>query len=125
MPSHVILAVNAAFLNDSERARIAIHLRDAGYETFVSRSVNEALSLVFVNRRIEAVVIYDYAETRTGPELVSTVHAINPLIPILVVEVDPHSQTSPIFSERLVALSVTKLEQIWQGESRGSQFSSN
>lgn len=106
--------VNTSPINDSDRARIAVALRDAGYDVLISDSVSEALSLIFVNRRIEAVLINDYAQPKMGGQLAAKVCGIHPSIPILVVEADPDSQTSRVIHEKFTSLAILKLEQIWR-----------
>jgi len=125
MPSHVILAVNATPLDGPERSRINAALHDAGYDVLVSNSTKDALRLVFVNRRIEAVVINEYGERGIGRELASKMHTIHPSIPILVIEVDPDLQSSRVDPEEYASLAILKLEQLWHaaaGEDQGTQL---
>lgn len=126
MPGHVILAVEAVPLGRSSPSPTAARLHNAGYDVLVGSNVNEAIGLVFVNRRIEAVFITSYGEPRIGVEVAARLRVINPGIPILVVEVDPDGQPLAPGSENAVSLAIAKLEQLWQGhhqeESQGSQF---
>jgi CheY-like chemotaxis protein len=126
MPGHLILAVEAASHGNSNPSPMAAQLRNAGYDVLVSSNVTEAVGLVFVSRRIEAVLINSYGEPMTGVEVAARLRAINPRIPIHVVESDPGGQPSAPNSEKLVSLAIAKLEQLWQGhhqeESQGSQY---
>lgn len=126
MPGHVILAVEPASLRSSTSSPMAAKLRNAGYDVLVSSNASEAVGLVFVNRRIEAVFINSYGEPRMGVEVAARLRAINPRIPILVVEVHPGGQPQAPASENAVSLAIAKLEQLWQGhlqeERQGSQF---
>jgi len=123
MPGHVVLAVEAVPLSRSNASPIAAQLRSAGYDVLVSNNVSETVGLVFVNPRLEAVLINSYGESRT---VAARLRAINPQIPILVVEADPDGQPSAPDSEKLISLAMAKLEQLWQGhhqeESQGSRL---
>jgi CheY-like chemotaxis protein len=125
MPGHVILAVEAVPLGRSSPSPMAAELRNAGYDVLVSSNVSEAVGLVFVSRRIEAILINSYGEPTTGLEVAGRMRAINPRIPILVVEADPDGQPSGPDSQKSVCFAIGKLEQLWQGhgqeESHGSQ----
>lgn len=125
MPGHVILAVEAASLSASNPSPMAAQLRDGSYDVLVTSNVSEAVGLIFVSRRIEAVLINSYGEPMTGVEMAARLRAINPRIPILVVEADPGSQSSEPQSEKSICFAMAKLEQFWQEhdqkESRGSQ----
>ena len=107
MPGHVILAVEAGF-GTSNPSAIAAQLRKAGHDVLVPSSVSEALGLVFVNRRIEVVLINSCTEPMAGVEVAARLLAIKPQIPILVVEVDPDASAPD--SERSVCFAITKLE---------------
>jgi CheY-like chemotaxis protein len=123
MPGHVILAVEPG-LGVSNLSPIAAQLRKAGHDVLVPGSVSEAIGLVFVNRRIEVVLINSCTEPMAGVEVAARLRAINPQIPILVVEVDPDASGPD--SERSVCFAIAKLEQLWQRheqeESQGSQL---
>jgi len=97
MPGHVILAVEAASISSSNQSPMAAQLRNAGCDVLVSSNASEAVGLVFVSRRIEAVLINSYGEPMTGLEVAARLRAINPRIPILVVEVNPRW---PVISAR-------------------------
>ncbi len=126
MPGHLILAVEVAPLRSSNLSPLGVQLRNAGYDVLVGSNVNEAVGLVFVNRRIEAVFINSYGEPMAGVDVAARLRAINPRIPILVVEADPDGQPLPPGSENAVSLAIAKLEQLWQGhhqeEIQGPQF---
>jgi len=113
MPGHVILAVEAG-VGASNPSPIAAQLRKAGHDVLVPRSVSEAVGLVFVNRTIEVVLISSCTEAMVGLEVAARLRAINPRIPILVVEAAPDAQSSAPESDRLVSLAMAKLEQLWE-----------
>jgi len=121
MPGHLVLAVEAVPLSGANASPIAAQLRGEGYEVLVSNNVSEAVGLVFVNPRLEAVLINSYGEPRT---VAARLRAINPRIPILIVEANPDGQPSAPDSEKLISLAMARLERLWQGrhqeESPGS-----
>jgi hypothetical protein len=102
---------------------MAAQLRNAGYDVLVSSNVSEAIGLVFVSRRIGAILINSYGEPIAGREVAGRMRGINPRIPILVVEVDPDASGPD--SQKSVCFAIGRLEQLWQGhgqeESQGSQ----
>lgn len=124
MPGHVILAVEAVPLGRSSLSPIATQLCNAGYDVLASSNVSQAVGLVFVNRRIEAVLINSYGDPMTGVEVAAKLRAINPRIPFLVLEVD--SDALGPDSQKSVCSAIAKLEQLWQGhkeeESQDSQL---
>lgn len=122
MPGHVIFAVEADPLGRSSLSPIATHLRNAGYDVLVSGNVSQAVGLVFVNRRIEAVLINSYGVRMTGVQVAARLRAINPRIPILLVEANPDGQSSAPDTQKSVCSAIAKLEQLWQGRrQKGSQ----
>lgn len=123
MPGHVILAVEAVpLLGRSNSSPMAAQLRNAGYDVLVSSNVSEAVGLVFVSRRIEAILINSYGEPITGREVAGRMREINPRIPILVVEVDPDASGPD--SQKSVCFAIGKLEQLWQGQGQGDSHGS-
>jgi CheY-like chemotaxis protein len=115
MPGHVILAVEAGF-GACNASPIAAQLRKAGHDVLVPGSVSQAVGLVFVNRRIEVVLINSCTEAMVGLEVAARLRAINPRIPILVVEAAPDAQSSAPESQRSICFTLAKLEQLWEWE---------
>jgi CheY-like chemotaxis protein len=103
--NRVILAVD---LVPCEHHQIAAKLRKTGYDVLFSRNIKEAVDLVSVNRRLDAILINDLG--KPSCVLVTTLQAINARIPILVVSSDADGyqpEANPL------SVAIEKLEQLW------------
>ena len=83
MSAHVVLLVESERATESEQL-LARELEKVGYEVIESHNLNVAAALVFIDRRIEAVVI-DATSEQVFPELARGVSAIRPAIPLFSV----------------------------------------
>ncbi len=59
-------------------------LRNAGYEVLVTGSAPQATALLFIHRRIEAVVLDQRAKQRTGLRLARVMRSLRADVPILL-----------------------------------------
>ncbi len=66
--------------NDS----LLMTLRDAGYEVLVAGNAAQATALVFIHRKIEAVVLDQRAKERTGLGLARVLRSLRADVPILL-----------------------------------------
>jgi hypothetical protein len=81
MSAHVVLLVGLDPAFEAEPS-IASELEGAGYEVIEARNLSAASALLFVHRRVEAVVI-DATSDRIAAELAKTLSAIRPGLPLL------------------------------------------
>jgi hypothetical protein len=83
MCAHVVLVVESDRATESEQF-LASELERVGYEVVEAHNLNVAAALVFIDRRIDAVVI-DAASEQVFPKLARGVSAIRPAIPLFSV----------------------------------------
>lgn len=81
MSSHVVLVFEPDRASKELEPSMAGKLERAGYEVIETHDLNMAAALVFICRRIEAVVI-DACSERVYPKLARGVSAIRPAIPL-------------------------------------------
>ena len=81
MSAHVVLLVGLDRAFETEPS-VASELESAGYEVIEAYNLSTASALLFVHRRVEAVVI-DAASDQIAAELAKTVSAIRPGLPLL------------------------------------------
>jgi hypothetical protein len=81
MSAHVVLLAGLDRAFETEPS-IAGELERAGYEVTEAHNLSTASALLFVHRRVEAVVI-DAASDQIASELAKTVSAIRPGLPLL------------------------------------------
>jgi len=82
MPAHLVLLFEPDHVPKESEPSIASELGRAGYDVIEAHSLNTAAALVFINRRVEAVVI-DAASDRIFPELADSLSALRPGMPLL------------------------------------------
>ena len=83
MCAHVVLLVEPVASHQS-RPAIAKELENAGYEVVETHNLNVAAAMVFIDRRIEAVVL-DVVSESFCPELARGMSAIRPAVPLFSV----------------------------------------
>jgi hypothetical protein len=83
MSAPVVLLVESDRATESEQL-LARELERVGYEVIEAHNLNVAAALVFIDLRIEAVVI-DAASEQVFPKLARGVSAIRPAIPLFSV----------------------------------------
>jgi hypothetical protein len=82
MSAHVVLLVGLDRAFEETEPSIASELERAGYEVIEGHNLSTASAILFVHRRVEAVVI-DAASDQIAAELAKTVSAIRPGLPLL------------------------------------------
>jgi hypothetical protein len=80
--SHVVLLFESDHAPKESESSMAGELGRAGYDVIEVHNPNTAAALVFINRRVEAVVI-DAAGDRIFPKLGDSLSAIRPGMPLL------------------------------------------
>jgi len=83
MSEHVVLVVESDRTTESKQF-LARELEKVGYEVIEIRDLNVAAALLFIDRRIDAVVI-DAASEQVFPKLARGVSGIRPAIPLFTV----------------------------------------
>jgi DNA-binding response OmpR family regulator len=81
MSAHIVLLFEPDRPSTRIESSIASELEKAGYEVVEAHNLNVAAALVFIDRRIEAVVI-DAASEQVFPQLARGASAIRPAIPL-------------------------------------------
>jgi len=84
MHSHVVLLIEPDTASQDNRSTLAKEFEKAGYEVVETHNLNVAAAMVFIDRRIEAVVL-DAASESFCPKLARGVSAIRPAIPLFSV----------------------------------------
>lgn len=84
MCAHVVLLIEPDTASQQSRPTIAKELEKAGYEVVETHNLNVAAAMVFIDRRIEAVVL-DAASEGLCPEQARGVSAIRPAVPLFSV----------------------------------------
>ncbi len=80
MTKRTVLCVNDETSNGATPER----LRQAGFEVFTARP-RQAVAILFVNRRLNAVVLEDYGNQEAACALAALLHSIREDIPIVLV----------------------------------------
>jgi len=83
MSERVVLVVESDCATESEQF-LARQLERVGYEVIAAHNLNVAAALLFIDRRINAVVI-DAASEQVFPKLARGVSGIRPAIPLFSV----------------------------------------
>jgi len=83
MSEHVVLVVESDCATESEQV-LARELERVGYEVIEAHNLDVAAALLFIDRRINAVVI-DAASEQVFPKLARGVSGIRPAIPLFSV----------------------------------------
>jgi hypothetical protein len=111
-----VLLVEAPSVGDSRHSRLASGLREAGLDLLQTNSASEASGLVYVNRRIEAVVINNCEAPMSAVELAARLRTINPRIPIVLAELDPDGSPGTLDSDPGILKTIAKLQNYWQAQ---------
>jgi|ERR1035437_997951 DNA-binding response OmpR family regulator len=82
MPAHLVLLFELDRTSEEIEPSIASELERAGYEVTEAHDLSTASASLFVNRRVEAVVI-DVPRGQILPELADSLSAIRPGVPLL------------------------------------------
>jgi len=82
MSSHVVLLFEPDRASREIEPSIASELERAGYEVTEAHNLSTAAALLFVNRKVEAVVV-DVPSGQILPELADSLSAIRPGVPLL------------------------------------------
>jgi len=94
MPAHLVLLFEPDRTAEGLKPSIASELERAGYEVTEAHNLSTAAALLFVNRRVEAVVI-DVSSGQILPELADRLSAIRPgLLLLRTTSTDIHRYTS-------------------------------
>jgi response regulator RpfG family c-di-GMP phosphodiesterase len=83
MSAHVLLLFAPHQASKNHEPSIAAVLERAGYEVVEADSLNKAFALLFVSRKVEAVVV-DANNGPIGTEVVESMHALRPGLPLVV-----------------------------------------
>ena len=82
MPAHLVLLFEPDHTPEEIKPSIARELQRAGYEVTEAHNLSTAAASLFVNRRVEAVVI-DVPRGQILPELADSLSALRPGVPLL------------------------------------------
>ena len=82
MSAHVLLLFDSENASNPQASSISHELEEAGYEVIEADDLNTAAALLYVSRRVEAVVVS--GNGGIAPELVKCVTAIRPGLPLLL-----------------------------------------
>lgn len=82
MSAHLVLLFEPDRPSTEIEPSIASELEKAGYEVIEAHNLNTAAALVFIDRRVEAVVV-DAASNQIFPDLADSLSAIRPGISLL------------------------------------------
>ena len=82
MSSHVVLLFEPDHASTGIGRSIVSQFEQSGYEVIEAHNLSLATALLFVDRRVEAVVI-DATDNRIEEEFAHTVRAIRPGLPLL------------------------------------------
>ncbi len=80
MAKRTVLCVN----DETSDGATPERLRQAGFEVFAARP-RQAVAILFVNRRLDAVVLEDYGNQEAACALAALLHSIRKDIPIVLV----------------------------------------
>src|SRR5882757_5815369 len=83
MSEHVVLVIESDRATEGDQF-LARELEKVGYEVIEARNLDVAAALLFIDRRIDAVVI-DAASEQVFPELAHGLSGIRPAIPLFSV----------------------------------------
>ena len=83
MSAHVVLLLESSRATKSEQFLFG-ELKNVGYEVVEARNLNVSAALVFIDRRIDAVVM-DASNEQVFPELARGLSSIRPSIPLFSV----------------------------------------
>ena len=84
MSAHVLLLFDPENASNQQESPIASELERAGYEIMEANDLNTAAALLYVSRRVEAVVVA--GNGKIDPEFTQCVTAIRPGLPLLLSE---------------------------------------
>ena len=82
MSTHLVLLFQPDRASKEIEPSIGSELRKAGYKVIAAHNLNTAAALVFIDRRVKAVVV-DAASDQLFPELAGSLSAIRPGMPLL------------------------------------------
>lgn len=82
MSAHVVLLFEPDHPPKDSEPSIAGELGRAGYDVIAVHNLNTAAALVFINRKVEAVIVHA-ASDRIFPKLADSLSAIRPGMPLL------------------------------------------
>ena len=85
LSAHVLLLFDPENASNQQKSSVVCDLKKAGYEVMEAHDLNTAAALLYVSRRVEAVVVHA-ADGQIGPEFKQSVTAIRPGLPLLLLD---------------------------------------